>query len=421
MTLNSWTALQCGNRVPLRRTWLLTAVVVVTICGHAQSLFVLQGRSSNRSSSFNRTEVVDRETRGIFTLDHSAPNRPITGNLNASHAVNLVSYRPPRLYFLFLAVDKVSNLELWKTFFLGASAGQFLAFVHCKLPSCQQQVFGSPLQVVPTVPGYYCTDLVSPMQQMINQALQDQDGPANNNDKFIFISDSTLPAKPFSHIYSALSERKGSDFCVFPTNEWADVQSNNGVEFAVKHHQWITLQRPHAEKAWKLWSAGTLHNFMTYFRMNQIAWSSGDNAFADSRNYGCLDEFWFMLALYGSLHRPNAQLEQDLYLSMYTNGPLHMSASAGWQGQCDTFVLWWRYLYTPGNNPFNALYNTLDQPSIPHGGNIARPGWWDTISTHGLRAIRSSSFLFARKFIDNPRLSDGPNFHQAFVSLVLAE
>ncbi len=26
---------------------------------------------------------------------------------------------------------------------------------------------------------------------------------------------------------------------------------------------------------------------------------------------------------------------------------------------------------------------SLDPASVPHGGNWARPGWWDTISTHG--------------------------------------
>ena len=30
---------------------------------------------------------------------------------------------------------------------------------------------------------------------------------------------------------------------------------------------------------------------------------------------------------------------------------------------------------------------SLDPASVPHGGNWARPGWWDTISTHGTWAI----------------------------------
>jgi len=321
-----------------------------------------------------------------------------------------------------LAVDKVSNLDVWKAFFAAAPPSQYKAFVHCKLPSCQQQVAGSVMQAVHTVPSYYCTDLVSPMQQMVYYALQDPDGPANPYDKFAFVSDSSLPAKPFSYVYRILAARSGSDFCVFPSNEWADVPSNSGhgLEVAVKHHQWLTMSRAHAEKSWALWSTGTLHNFMSYFRMNALPMLPNNNSFADHRNYGCLDEFWYMLALFGTLHQPNSQRDQDVHLAMFTGGPLRISAHAGWQGECDTFVLWAKYLYTPGNNPFNSFHSTLDQVSIPHGGNFARPGWWDTITTHGMRSIRHSSFLFVRKFIDSPRLADGPSFTQAYIQNVLS-
>lgn len=30
---------------------------------------------------------------------------------------------------------------------------------------------------------------------------------------------------------------------------------------------------------------------------------------------------------------------------------------------------------------------SLDPASVPHGGNWARPGWWDTISTQGVVAV----------------------------------
>mmetsp|Transcript_25659 Transcript_25659/g.64711 ORF Transcript_25659/g.64711 Transcript_25659/m.64711 type:complete len:424 (-) Transcript_25659:99-1370(-) len=340
----------------------------------------------------------------------------------AANGSNPLQARPPRVYFLFLAVDKVSNLDVWQAFFSSAPAHQYRAYVHCKLPSCAQMVQGSPLMVVPTVPSYYCTDLVSPMNQLIATALQDTDGSPNQLDKFAFVSDSTLPAKPFAYVYSTLSQREGSDFCVFPSNEWADVPSSSGqgVEMAVKFHQWITLERAHAEKAWNLWSSGTLHNFMAYFRMNSQQYQWNNNSFADNRNFGCLDEFWHMVALYGTLHHSDPTHSQDVQLAMFSGSPLRIDAGAGWQGQCDTFVLWSKYLHTLGENPFNALHASLDQPSVPHGGNWARPGWWDTLSTHGIRAIRHSSFLFVRKFIDKPHLYDGPTFADAYSSIVLA-
>jgi len=329
--------------------------------------------------------------------------------------------RPPRVYFLFLAVDKVSNLDVWNAFFAKAPAEQYRAFVHCKLPACNQQVAGTPLVVVATVPSYYCTDLVSPMNQLLAYALQDDaaGGPPSSFDKFAFVSDSTLPAKPFSYIYSALSTRQGSGFCIFPSNEWADTPSAQGMEMAVKHHQWITLDRAHAEQTSTLWASGKYHNFMTLFHMNVDAYTWTNNSYADNRNFGCLDEFWHMAALYGTLHEQAGQIDHQVPLSMFVGGPLTVSANAGWQGECDTFVVWAKYLHTAGNNPFNRLHSSLDQISVPHPGNSARPGWWDTITTTGLRSIRQSSFLFARKFVDKPRLHDGISFAASYEQLVL--
>lgn len=331
------------------------------------------------------------------------------------------NYAPPRVFFLFLAVDKVSNLDVWKAFFAQAPPSQYKAYVHCKLPECNTQVQGSPLTPVPTVPSYYCTDLVSPMNQLIASALHDA-GPGNPQDKFAFVSDSSLPAKPFSVIYSILVSRQGSDFCIFPSNEWADlpVSAGYGMEIAPKHHQWITLERSHAEKASYLWAGGQMHDFMSRFWMNMNAYTWSNNTFADHRNFGCLDEFWYFIALYGTMISEDSRIEKLVNLPQFTGSPLKIGAGVGWQGSCDTFVIWAKYLHTPGYNPFERLHASLDPPSIPHGGNDQRPGWWDTISTTGIRALRASDFLFVRKFIDNPALAGGGNFADAYGKFVLS-
>jgi len=348
----------------------------------------------------------------------SIANRKLESyNSTVVNKTSTQNMRPPRIYFMFMAVDKISNLDVWRSFFAQAPWEQYRAYIHCKYPQCAQQVQGSPLMVVQTVPSYYCTDLVSPMNQLLSYAISDS-GPTNDADKFAFVSDSTLPAKPFSVMYSTFSARRGSDFCVFPSNEWADIPGPAGQEFAVKHHQWITLERGHAEKVLKLWSQGHMHDFMTRFQMNSQQYSWTNNSFADNRNFGCLDEFWHMAALYGTISHDSSR-DLSVPLSLFTGTPLLISASAGWQGECDTFVMWSKYLHILGRNPFNQLHSSLDPPSVPHGGNIARPGWWDKISTTGMRAIRDSSFLFVRKFIDKPALTDGASFHEAYARFVL--
>lgn len=337
-------------------------------------------------------------------------------------ATDPVFQRQARVYFLFLAVDKVSNLNVWRSFFAEAPVDQYRAFVHCKLPQCTASVAGSPLIAVPTVPSYYCTDLVSPMNQLLSVALSSDLGSTNRNDRFVFVSDSSLPAKPFWHIYATLTAREGSDFCVFPSKEWADVQGSFGIDIAVKHHQWVSLTREHAERASGLWASGLLHDFMQRYQMNVQGWTGMDNNFADNRNFGCLDEFWYMATLYGPLAHDLSGSSQAVYLPSFSSGPLQIHASTGWQGMCDTFVLWSQYVNPWGGSAFDRLLASLDKDSQPHTGNFARPGWWDRISSNGIAAIRASEFLFVRKFVDGPALADPQplpgGFAEAYTRLV---
>lgn len=345
----------------------------------------------------------------------------LRGGVNRS-ALQTEDERGPRVYFLFLAVDKISNLDVWTAFFDSAESDQYRAFVHCKEKSCVQQMAGSPIVPVPTVASYYCTDLVSPMNQLLSYALSTDLGPTNPRDKFAFVSDSALPAKPFSEIYQVLGQREGSDFCVFPPGEWADLASDDGLEMSVKVHQWITLTRKHATRAVDLWQKGIMRNFMSYFKMNSLAWNNMlDNNFADNRNWGCLDEFWYVTALYGTLKKVHTIGDQSIALPEFTGSPLRIDKAAGWQGKCDTFVIWAKYMHSLGHNEQEKLILSLDPVSVPHGGNWARPGWWDTISTQGIQAIRKSDFLFVRKFIDKPTLHGGGNFATAYSRIVVKD
>merc|ERR1719291_1615446 len=107
-----------------------------------------------------------------------------------------------------------------------------------------------------------------------------------------------------------------------------------------------------------------------------------------------------MDALFGTFSDPLHN--RSVQLARFMGPPLRIAEFAGWQGQCDTFVFWSKFLHTEGDNPFTALIMSLDQPSVPHDGTPGRPGWWDTISTGGILTIRHSPFLFARKFVDKP-------------------
>lgn len=390
----------------LRQQWLLAVLALGCLAPRGVSGRSLRHAVDSANLSFSAVPGV---TPGIFTVRGNATSQTKRDD------------RPPRVYFLMLAVDKVSNMAVWTEFFRQAPAGQYRAYVHCKMPSCNQGVAGSPLVAVPTVSSYYCQDLVSPMNQLLTHALRgDGDGGVNSMDKFVFVSDSTLPAKSFATIYQTLVSRPGSDFCAFPPNEWADIAGQGGLQMAIKTHQWMVLTREHAERASLLWGSGTLHDFMNHFAVNHhtYAWGPGNN-YGDGHNFGCLDEFWFMAALYGTLSHVDPHRDAVVNLGSFTNAPLLVSRTAGWQGQCDTFVMWSPYINLQGRNPFAEFYRMLDQSSVPHGGNTQRPGWWDRISRHGINAIRQSSFLFVRKFTDSPTLADGGHFATEYTRIVL--
>lgn len=394
-------------------SWLALLIALLPL-GHG---VVLRGapeqKNASKLAATNTSASVAfsvSNSSATFTYDVSQISKQKKGTAN----------RPPRIFFLFLAVDKISNFQAWKNFFATADPNLYRAFVHCKLPQCLQFVQGSFMIPVPTVPSYYCTDLVSPMNQLLGHALNNDPGFENPSDKFVFVSDSTLPAKPFSEVYRTLSMRQGSDFCAFPAGEWADIPgAQGGIELAVKVHQWMVLERAHAINSCVLWASGKNHDLMQRFYMNYNSFTYNNNTYADHRNFGCLDEFWHMATLFGTLSHTDATRDAVVSLQMFTGSPLRITASAGWQGACDTMVIWSKYLHAPGANPFSQLHTSLDPPSIPHGGNDQRPGWWDTISTTGMQAIRNSGFLFVRKFVDGPRLADGNDFTEAYTRIVL--
>lgn len=398
----------------------------MSICGHAVKAFCLLAAVTLPAVE---SHAVGRRLR----IRSVADAKGSSGQWPYVAAATANAWRPPIVHFLFLAVGKVNNIDVWKSFFAHAPHDKFRAYVHCKVPECAASVANSPLVPIPVVPSFYCADLVTPMNALLGEALL-RSGGANPQDKFVFVSDSTLPAKPFSFIYDSLSPRTGSDFCVCSVKEWATrreqpapgAKEGRAIELAVKHHQWSVLDRAHAEKVYSIWRAGPsmIHDWLMRFQMNVPPRSRSVKTFAGSSDTGCLDEFYHMAAIYGTMPYSDRN-DNTVSLPGFTNTPLHVAPTADLQGSCDTFVAWPEYakvrdksFNTTTNHAFNRLYANLDPLSIPYSGNAQKPGYWDTISSHGIRAIRASDFLFVRKFADAPKVTDGDSFGALYPSLV---
>merc|ERR1719443_817731 len=90
------------------------------------------------------------------------------------------------------------------------------------------------------------------MVQLLSVSTRESDSP---RDKFIFVSDTTLPVKPFAMVQGALSEQEHSDICVQGNVGWREypVPGESFKGLLVKHSQWVVLNQAHARKMIESW------------------------------------------------------------------------------------------------------------------------------------------------------------------------
>lgn len=263
-------------------------------------------------------------------------------------------------------------------------------------------------EMVTTVPTWYCHDLVTAMASLLRAALATggtEAPPPGSREKFVFLSDSTLPIKPFHEVHHALMGDDDSDFCVFPKDQWASGTIDSREMLLVKHHQWLVLARQHAELFVQKWVPVTDDgNWRVWMRSGPWpgeAFHVGPHDFhhPPSANW-CTDEWAFLATTFGALETTPDTEEYGARLPGFGGGPLFIDDTRAHvtQGRCRTFSFW-----TDEDGPaFAALARHIyeDYGSViscyPHCS--ARPASFTRMGAHGLQAMRDSEFLFARKF-----------------------
>lgn len=329
-----------------------------------------------------------------------------------------------RVFLLFMTVSGLERPELWDAFLSSApeNEGLYRAFIHCVWGNvCEMHNSRLPqLTVVPTVKSVYCEDLVSPMVQLLKYALKESTSLA---DKFVFLSESTLPVKPLKDIHATLTAETGSDFCIEPSTSWLDLRYH-GVQPAslVKHGQWVTLSQHHALLLTQRWphlqkgtggawavpvppntsnSVGTPSWHVT--AGSNISASLGANATA---SFGalpgnirlCTDEWFLFAALFGAIMhhgQPNVTLPSLANPMLFLKGAEAMQP----QGVCHTFVFW-----NSERPETKSLAEDLlrDRPltrfSCYPQCTTTHPAEFQALSDRGVDILRRSPFLFVRKF-----------------------
>lgn len=315
-----------------------------------------------------------------------------------------------KLFFLFLTFSGLDRMRFyWQRFFQDADPNIYRTVMHCK--SDRRCTGLDNMTVVDTVPTSYCHDLVSAQVQLLNAALLQSESP---RDKFIFLSESTIPVKPFSSIYATLAAEAedSSDFCVNPAKQWKEVLPRT---FVVKHSQWVVLSRAHAKSMASNWPKirlGAPASDDAQWNL-PVRTSKGADFVYERLADGwqpetCPDEWAPFASIYGAVFVGLIPTTKEAMPGFDPAGMLDLRGiSVGSvepdksfqdeQGVCRTFVFFRKQSSNAETARELAADNATRLSCFPKCTST-HPAEFESLSDKGAAALRRSPFLFARKF-----------------------
>lgn len=402
-------------------TYIVRALWLAIVACHGDAVDVTHGPGQPRHGG---TSFGSASLSSWGSASHSPP-----GQVRAA---------PPVVHFLFLVERGLSHVDVWQHFFGQAPPGSFRVWVHCTQAAECEASEASRLPtatVVPSVNSAYCYDLVTPTVQLMRFALAAN--ATESVEKFVLMSDTSLPVKPFDAVYRALTADDDSDFCVAPVNEWRHAHVDGIKYYLPKHSQWVILNRDHAATMVREWTPSkSWDRFMGWWSL-EIRTSTGHHARSiPSRRfmthmtagaYACTDEQAVIATIYGAIEpdysgkvampgfgRP---VKGDGVLAAQELA-LQPPLSLGVQGRCRTFTV-----FQAGQPLGNLTAEIMDAIGTDVQSSTA---FVDPDASHPLvfkqlgprltRALRASPFLFARKFA--PGNSSGTSLMSEYSELV---
>lgn len=166
---------------------------------------------------------------------------------------------PGILHFMFELKDELQHPGIWGKYWSQALPGTYKAWAHCTdHDACEKDFMMKKLGVrlVSKVYSSRGADLINPFVHMIRIALKETKPMADAGvvEKFILLSDATLPVKSFAYTHWDQTSRPESDICISHPTQWSKL-TLDGVHMAmVKHHQWVSINRQDAKALASDWS-----------------------------------------------------------------------------------------------------------------------------------------------------------------------
>jgi hypothetical protein len=119
----------------------------------------------------------------------------------------------PKIAFLFLVYDRVEQEQLWRSFFESAYPGRFTVYVHYK--QSRRLGYFKHFKLKRCVPTKWAhVSIVHAHNLLLRSALED-----DKNVKFVNLSQSCVPLKPFDYVYDFLVKDDMAHFNVMPTTQ----------------------------------------------------------------------------------------------------------------------------------------------------------------------------------------------------------
>lgn len=352
----------------------------------------------------------DKKTGGWRSMDNC---KKCTDKKSCKVEICKVKPCGVRLHFLFLALDRIYHAPVWRQWFLQAPAGSYDVWVHCAKGACNKTMFEQLPMVheVPRVHTRWCMDLVTAHVKLLEAALDSfrkQRGSADVLEKFVLLSESTLPSKPFAVVYDSLAAHRESDFCFMgdPAEPpgWPKANLFKTQYYLPKHGQFVILNHEDAAKVVQRWKPpkpmiakdGTKLHFNARwnvpFRANNRDMRVSIHAFLE-KHVACTDEFGIYATAFGAVIPDSRSREARICPVNYSHGCWSLD-SISEETRCPI-------LSSSGNkvvlidkirNDPNSSVRMPGRSRAGHGFDI------QTLSPAALRLVRDSDHMFVRKF-----------------------
>eukprot|EP00927_Polykrikos_kofoidii_P004068 TRINITY_DN11614_c0_g1_i1.p1 TRINITY_DN11614_c0_g1~~TRINITY_DN11614_c0_g1_i1.p1 ORF type:complete len:428 (-),score=42.77 TRINITY_DN11614_c0_g1_i1:171-1454(-) len=314
-----------------------------------------------------------------------------------------------KIHFLFVLYTELANIPLWDWFFKQAPEGCCSAWAICKHRSdcVKSGVDDIPwVTLIDSVKSEYCTDVVSPEHALFEAALNDISASEGKKHKFVLLCGHSLPVRPWSELYAALTMRTESDFCFsrprwWPTRAYemhgkkliaSKKSSPDQFAWLAKHSQFVVLNYADARDFVDRWENSHEGLDLPRFRVRFRHWGSKYVFFPDT-------SFWFPSAKMNLC--PDEYAIFGVVFGAFTPLSFGKSCPLNVKQPCNNETTLYQQRRCPVLNVKNhSILVSINQSDSRVQFSSTRGAKVVSLGPKSLQILRASSFIFVRKVVN---------------------